>query len=266
MILAFSATFGLATATAAVLLYGLLALARKRLPAAAASAVLLAACLLHALTLAEGLLGDPPRFGFAPAISTTVWLVVLVYAIESKLIPELRARWPLPTVGAAAVLLSIVFPGSSYNHIASSWLPLHWALGIASYGLFGAALLHGLLISRAEQSMRSAIAADTGVPLLKLERLTFRFVEAGFILLTASLLAGWFFAETLYGPNLKSAWNHKTIFSVLAWLSFAGLLIGRARLGWRGRTARKILYLGSGLLLLGYAGSRFVLEVVLQRV
>jgi ABC-type uncharacterized transport system permease subunit len=100
---------------------------------------------------------------------------------------------------------------------------------------------------------------------LKLERLTFRFVEAGFTLLTASLLAGWLFAETLYGPHLKSMWNHKTIFSVLAWLSFAGLLIGRARLGWRGRTARKVLYLGSGLLLLGYAGSRFVLEVVLQR-
>jgi ABC-type uncharacterized transport system permease subunit len=159
----------------------------------------------------------------------------------------------------------MVFPGSSYTQIASPWLPLHWALGIASYGLFGAALLHGWLISRAELSMRTALAADTGVPLLKLERLTFRFVEAGFILLTASLLAGWLFAETLYGPQLKSMWNHKTIFSVLAWLSFAGLLIGRARLGWRGRTARKVLYLGSGLLLLGYAGSRFVLEVVLQR-
>jgi len=199
MILAFSPTFGLATATAAVLLYGLLALARKRLPAAAASAVLLAACFFHALTLAEGLMGQPPRFGFAPALSTTVWLVVLVYAIESKLIPELRASWALPAVGAAVVLLSLVFPGSSYTQIASAWLPLHWALGIASYGLFGAALLHGWLISRAELSMRTALSADTGVPLLKLERLTFRFVEAGFILLTASLLAGWFFAETLYG-------------------------------------------------------------------
>jgi len=113
--------------------------------------------------------------------------------------------------------------------------------------------------------MRSAHAAEAGVPLLKLERLTFRFVEAGFILLTASLLAGWFFAETLYGPNMGSMWNHKTIFSVLAWLTFAGLLVGRARLGWRGRKARNVLYLGSGLLLLGYAGSRFVLEVVLHR-
>jgi len=67
MILAFSPTFGLVTAIAAVLLYGLLALASKRLPAAAASAVLLAACFFQALTLAEGLFGDPPRFGFAPA-------------------------------------------------------------------------------------------------------------------------------------------------------------------------------------------------------
>jgi hypothetical protein len=42
------------------------------------------------------------------------------------------------------------------------------------------------------------------------------------------------------------------------------LLLGRARLGWRGRKAVRVLYLGSGLLLLGYAGSRFVLEVILS--
>ena len=265
MILAFSAWFGLAASAGAALLYGVLALASQRMSMSASRGLLLAAWLLHALALAEGLLGQPPRFGFAPALSTTVWLVVTVYAVESKLIPELKARWALAAVGAAAVLLSLAFPGSSYNLIASPWLPLHWALGIASYGLFGAALLHGWLMSRTERLMRSAHAAEAGVPLLKLERLTFRFVEAGFILLTASLLAGWFFAETLYGPHLGSLWNHKTIFSVLAWLTFAGLLVGRARLGWRGRKARNVLYLGSGLLLLGYAGSRFVLEVVLHR-
>ena len=265
MILAFSTWFGLATAIGAALAYGVLALASRRLHTPAARGLLLAAWLLHALTLAEGLLGQPPRFGFAPALSTTVWLVVTVYAIESRLIPQLKARWALAAVGGAAVLLALAFPGSSYNRIASPWLPLHWALGMASYGLFGTALLHGGLMSRTERAMRSAHSSDAGVPLLTLERLTFRFVEAGFILLTASLLAGWFFAEALYGPTLGPMWNHKTVFSVLAWLTFAGLLIGRARLGWRGRTARKVLYLGSGLLLLGYAGSRFVLEVVLHR-
>jgi ABC-type uncharacterized transport system permease subunit len=266
MILAFSAWFGLAAAVGSAILYALLALmlAAHRIGTTPARALLLAAWLLHGLTLAEGLLGQPPRFGFAPALSMTVWLVVTVYAVESGLIPQLKARWALAAAGAAAVLMSLVFPGSSYAHMASAWLPLHWALGIASYGLFGTALLHGWLMSRTERAMRSADESDAGIPLLKLERLTFRFVEAGFILLTASLLAGWFFAETLYGPQL-SLWNHKTIFSVLAWLTFAGLLVGRARLGWRGRKARNVLYLGSGLLLLGYAGSRFVLEVVLHR-
>ena len=42
-------------------------------------------------------------------------------------------------------------------------------------------------------------------------------------------------------------------------------LLGRARFGWRGRTARRVLYAGSALLLLAYVGSRFVLEVVLAR-
>jgi ABC-type uncharacterized transport system permease subunit len=53
---------------------------------------------------------------------------------------------------------------------------------------------------------------------------------------------------------------------LLSWLTFAVLLVGRSRFGWRGRKAVRVLYIGTGLLLLGYAGSRFVLEVVLGRV
>ena len=60
-------------------------------------------------------------------------------------------------------------------------------------------------------------------------------------------------------------WDHKSVFSVLSWLTFATLLIGRARFGWRGRRAVRFLYAGATLLLLGYAGSRFVLEVILGR-
>jgi len=43
------------------------------------------------------------------------------------------------------------------------------------------------------------------------------------------------------------------------------LLLGRARFGWRGRNAVRVLYAGAMLLLLAYVGSRFVLEVVLGR-
>jgi len=265
MILAFSNGFGLAAAAGAATAYAALALGTARLGENTLRALLTAAWALHALTLVEALLGVPPRFGFAPALSMTVWLVLTVYAVERRLFPQLKAHWALAGLGSAAVLLAVVFPGTSYHAMASPWLPLHWALGIASYGLFAAAAVHGWLMVRAERAMRLAEQNDAGVPLLTLERLTFRFVEAGFVLLSATLAVGWLFAETLYGPGLGWKWDHKTIFSLLAWAAFAGLLIGRARLGWRGLKAVRVLYLGAGLLLLSYAGSRFVLEVILRR-
>lgn len=265
MILALNDWWGFVPAAAAATAYAVVALAASRLGSRSIRGVLLAAWLLHALTLANGLLGVPPRFGFAPALSMTVWLVLAVYAIESRLFPQLQPHWALTGLGSFAVILPLIFPGTNYQMVASPWLPLHWALGIASYGLFAAAVVHGWLMTRSERAIRLASQTDSGVPLLTLERLTFRFVEAGFLLLSASLLVGWVFAETLYGPDLAWKWNHKTVFSVLAWLTFAGLLVGRARLGWRGLKAVRVLYLGSGLLLLGYIGSSFVLEVILKR-
>ncbi len=254
-----------AIAAASALAYTILALWGQRLGTATSRALFLLAWLLHALSLAEGLFGQPARFGFAPALSMTVWLVLAVAAIENRLIPRLNTGATLAGLGVVAVLLPLAFPGTSYAVIGSPWLPLHWALGIASYGLFTAAVIHAWLMQQAEKRLRNAEGQSLGVPLLTLERLTFRFVEAGFVLLTASLLAGWYFAETLYGPHLRSALNHKTVFSMLAWLTFATLLAGRVRQGWRGARAVRVLYVGAGFLLLSYLGSRFVLEVVLGR-
>jgi ABC-type uncharacterized transport system permease subunit len=224
---------------------------------------LLAAWLLHGMVLAWGLLGDEPRFGFAPAVSMTAWLVLTVYAVERQMFPQLRARWALASLGAAAVLMALLFPGTPMHVTNSPWLPLHWALGIAAYGLFAAAVVHAWLMQRAEYTMRQAVEPNAGLPLLTLERLTFRFATAGFVLLSATLLAGLLFSEVLYGRAWR--WDHKTVFSVLSWIAFALLLLGRARFGWRGRKAVRVIYVGSLLLLLAYVGSRFVLEVLLRR-
>ena len=43
------------------------------------------------------------------------------------------------------------------------------------------------------------------------------------------------------------------------------LAVGRQRWGWRGKRAVRVLYTGAALLLLSYAGSRFVMEVLLGR-
>ncbi|HSV46300.1 MAG TPA: cytochrome c biogenesis protein CcsA [Ramlibacter sp.] len=265
MILATASGASVVLALAAATAYAVPAAAAARLSESAARIALLAAWLLHALVLGWALLGESPRFGFAPALSVTAWLVLTVYAVERQVFPQLQARWALAGLGAAAVLLALLFPGTPLTHSSSPWLPLHWALGIASYGLFAAAVVHAWLMRRAERHIRQADDdAGPGLPLLTLERLTFRFAGAGFVLLSATLLAGLLFGESIHGGS-GWRWDHKTIFSVAAWLAFALLLTGRARFGWRGRKAVRVLYTGSLLLLLAYVGSRFVLEVVLGR-
>lgn len=264
MILAATPMLTTVLSVAAALGYAGVALAQRRVGGAVVRNALVIAWLLHAAVLSSSLMGSPPMFGFAPALSVTAWLVLLVYAVESHVYPQLRARTSLLALGLASVVLAWVFPGSTYHTMKSGWLPLHWALGIASYGLIAAAVLHAWWMQRLEKSMRQRTPApEAGIPLLAIERLTFRLVSAGFVLLTATLLAGWWFAEQLYGKSW--VWDHKTVFSVLSWAVFSVLLLGRWRLGWRGRTAARMLYAGSGLLLLAYVGSRFVIEIVLQR-
>ena len=265
MILASVSLPNLVLTLATAIAYAVPAAAATRLSPQAARKVILLAWLLHGVLLGWGLLGQTPRFGFAPALSVTVWLVAAVYAVESHVYPQLQTRWALSALGAAAVLLALVFPGSALHATASPWLPLHWALGIASYGLFAVAATHAWFMNRTEDSIRLAADSHSGLPLLTIERLTFRFVGAGFVLLSATLLVAILFGESLYGAGIKWKWDHKTVFSLLSWLTFAILLIGRARFGWRGRRAARILYIGSGLLLLAYVGSRFVIEIILGR-
>ena len=48
-------------------------------------------------------------------------------------------------------------------------------------------------------------------------------------------------------------------------LGKAALLFGRHRYGWRGRAALHWILAGTGLLVIAYVGSKFVLEVILGR-
>jgi ABC-type uncharacterized transport system permease subunit len=265
MILASDSPASLAVTVMAAVCYAWPAAFGARTGERAAKRWVLAAWLLHAVALGLAITGSDARFGFAPALSMTVWLVAAVYAVEAQFFPQIQTRWALSAIGVAAVLLAEFFPGSPLSSNPSGWLALHLALGVACYGLFAAAVVHALLMTRAEARIRLAKDPHTGIPLLTLERLTYRLATAGFVLLTLTLGAGWLFGDVLYGHGHAWVWNHKTVFGLLAWEVFAVLLAGRRFLGWRGKRATRFLYAGSALLLMAYVGSRFVLEVILGR-
>ena len=265
MILASAPFWTLPFSALAALIYALPALVPSRLSDANARRLLWLAWGMHAISLLALLMG-PVRFGFAPALSVTAWLVVTAYMIETQFFPKFKARWAVGSLGSVTVVLAWVFPGTLLTNQASAWLPLHFALGLSAYGMFAAAVVHAWMMTRTEQDIRQAHEGSSGLPLLTLERLTFRFVTAGFLLLTATLAAGALFGEALYGQgHTEWRWDHKRVFALLSWLTFATLLVGRSQWGWRGRRAVRMLYIGAGLLLLSYAGSRFVLEVLIGR-
>jgi ABC-type uncharacterized transport system permease subunit len=235
------------------------------------TAALVGGWLLHGVLLVIDIAGiglpEPgARLGFAPVLSMTVWLVIAVYSIESHLVPLPAVRQWLALAGLVAMLVVAAYPGE-FRPITSQLAPLHFTLGVGAYALFGAAVLHGLMLDAAERRLRGGLQGAArvtpgqalGMPLLQLERLTFRFVEAGFVVLTAALLLG-------IASTVQWRWSdHKAVFSLMAWAVFAALLVGRRLRGWRGRKATRWLYVGAVLLLLAYVGSRFVLEVLLGR-
>lgn len=265
MILASASPLSLSLPILAAAAYAWPAVRARHMDAVTARAWVAAAWLLHGVVLGWSLWGETAHFGFAPALSMTAWLVAALYAIESQVFPQLSTRWTLSAIGTAAVLLAMFFPGKPLPMTASLWLPVHLAFGVACYGLFGTAVVHAWFMTRVEARIRQAADPHSGLPLLTLERLTYRFVAAGFILLSATLAIGMLFGESIYGPGRTWQWNHKTVFSVLSWATFALLLLGRARFGWRGKRAVAMIYVGSAFLLLAYVGSRFVLEIVLGR-
>jgi ABC-type uncharacterized transport system permease subunit len=86
-------------------------------------------------------------------------------------------------------------------------------------------------------------------------------IALGFLLLSVALGTGFMFLEDMFAQHLA----HKTILSVAAWTVFGILLWGRFRFGWRGRTALRWTLAGFVVLMIAYFGSKFVLELILQR-
>ena len=170
-------------------------------------------------------------------------------------------------VAALSAPLPALFPNPHrFSLVDEPWSAVHIGVALTAYALFIVAALQALLLMGFERRLHRAQpdrVAEGLPPLLTLERFLFRLVDVGFGLLTLTLLSGALFSEQLFGKPFQ--FRHKEVFTILSWFVFAALLFGRHRYGWRGRSALKWIVAGTILLFLAYAGSKFVLEVILGR-
>lgn len=224
--------------------------------------------LLHAWLLAQDLfVAGGVNLGLVNALSAILWLTALIYWLAS-LRHDLHASqaFVLPPT-ALLVLLQVLLPDAHLlPYKGDALFGAHFVIAMLAYSLFTFAALHAGLMAVAERNLhnrRTLIRLPNFPPIMPMERLLFQIIGLGFALLTLTLVSGVFFSEELFHQALKL--NHKTVFSIVSWLIFGGLLVGRHYYGWRGRVAVRWTLGGFAFLLLAYVGSKLVLEVILAR-
>jgi ABC-type uncharacterized transport system permease subunit len=208
--------------------------------------------------------GTPLSTNFFHALSLVAWAMASVMTITSA---RGRARvllamiWPIALLAAVAVALRPTQQGE----VISGWqIRLHVVIALSAYALLSIAALQALVVAWQERSLRAKHFSPTLralPPLSAMEELLFQYIVAGFALLTLTVLSGALFIDDWMAQHLV----HKTILTLFAWVVFGGLIFGRWRFGWRGRTAVNWTLVGMGVLLLAFFGSKFVLEIMLGR-
>tara|TARA_Y100001936_G_scaffold200619_1_gene202517 strand:+ start:26011 stop:26835 length:825 start_codon:yes stop_codon:yes gene_type:complete len=230
--------------------------------------IILIPILLHSYILYQSIFSsDGLSFGLGNAISSIVWLTAIIYCFSSFFYRLEIMQTMIAPVAAAAVLLPLILP--SPHPLTNTEFPAfkaHILIAMLAYSLLTIASLHALLMAIVERRLHHPTIPSvlTNLPsLLAMEQVLFRIIWAGFILLTLTLISGIVFSEEVFGQPVK--FTHKTLFGFISWGIFAALLIGRQLYGWRGRIAIRWTLIGFIALLLAYIGSKFVLEVILQR-
>ncbi len=216
---------------------------------------------LVALTLDLGELD----FGFFSMASLISWLAAafVVIAAWDKPVESLGlAIFPL---AVAALALRLATPIIHHPLNEAGWtMQLHVLISIAAFSLLTMAAGQSLLLAIQDRHLRrhqpSRLVTKLP-PLQAMEALLFQIIAGGWLFLSLSLGTGIVFLEDMFAQHLV----HKTVLTLIAWLVFSGVLLGRWRYGWRGPLAIRGTLLGFGLLLLGYLGSKLVLELILKR-
>ncbi|MBC7785872.1 MAG: cytochrome c biogenesis protein CcsA [Methylophilaceae bacterium] len=231
------------------------------------SSIIALGLLLHGSLLYDSVISHGLNLGFYNALSLIFWLTLLIYWLANikHHLQSLQA-FVLPPAALFALLPTFFVENHYLSASVSTLFVVHIVIAIFAYSLFTFGALHALLMLIAERNLHqktSLIKLPSFPPLMVMERLLFKVIGVGFILLTFTLISGMLFSEEIFGKPMQ--FSHKIIFSIASWLIYGGLLLGRYTYGWRGRKAIRWVLVGFVLLLLAYVGSKFVLEILLHR-
>jgi ABC-type uncharacterized transport system permease subunit len=193
------------------------------------------------------------------SLSIVAWLTSFLLFLAN-------IKRPLETMGLIVIpctllaLLTTTLLERPGNTIAlQNGLGLHIILSLLAYSMLALATLQALLLATQNHFLHNHKPNGlirTLPPLQDMESLLFQLIIAGVILLSLGFLSGFIYLDGLFGHQVA----HKTLLSILAWVTYSTLLFGHWRYGWRGKIAIRWTIIGFVLLMLAFWGSKFVIE------
>ena len=232
-------------------------------PSTALRLVTLLAIGLHSLAVADFLFSadglDLSLLKIFALISLIINTVVFCSGLRKPIQSLNLILFPF---SAAAVAAALVSPSTKAAIMLPPSIQLHVLISILAYSLLAIAALQAALIGYQNWQLKHKhqnLLMRTFPPLQSMEVLLFELIWAGEIMLSLSLLSGFIFYEDFFAQKLL----HKVVFSLIAWIFFGVLLWGRQVQGWRGNTAIRWTWAGFIAILLGYVGSKVVVEFLL---
>ena len=218
------------------------------------------ACVVHQVALVHRYVafGHFHITSMHDALSICALAIVVSYLfIEYR--HRVTALGPFVTPIVLVMLLAseILIPDETnfIQDLLSIWLYIHTLLAIFSYGLFtisgGTSTLY-LLLSHLLKSKSPNPLLNKFPSLERLDSISKRCLNAGFPLLSISLITGFLIAYR----QLENIFigEPKLISSALLWLIYAVLLHGRLVFGWQGKRAAILSIAGIVVLMFGFFG------------
>lgn len=208
---------------------------------------------------------DGVYLGFFTAASLITLLMILFLVLASAHLPVQNLLMLALPLGTVAVIASLV--GESAFEARASLGPAlaaHIAFSLFAYSILFMAACQSVLLTYQEHALKSrgSIRVLRLLPPLEtMEALLFTLLWTGILTLTVAIATGFVFLEDMFAQHVV----HHTVLAMASWVLYAVLLAGRRFFGWRSTTATAWTLIAFSLLVLGYFGTKFVLEILLGR-
>ncbi|NNE37047.1 MAG: cytochrome c biogenesis protein CcsA, partial [Gammaproteobacteria bacterium] len=194
------------------------------------------ALFFHAFVLYQSIFTELGMdMGFYNAMSLISWVITCIVIFTTFIKPTINLALIILPISSLTLILAFIMPSQRIvSESGNLGLDIHIIFSIAAYSLLSIASLQAIILAIQDHFLRIKHPVTTMrmfPPMQIMEDLLVQLLWIGFFLLSLALATGLMFVHDVFAQDL----SHKTVLTILAWLFYGYVLIGRWSRGWRGK-------------------------------